>query len=305
MILPKAALVIPTYNAGKLGEKCFAKIQRQGVQPDVLVIDSNSADNTVELATKCGFATHRISQTDFNHGGTRNLAVSLFIQDYDIVIFMTQDAILVTDNAIENLLKAFDNPKVAAVYGRQLPHDNANPLAAHARLFNYPEQSVEKSQEDIPHLGIKTAFISNSFAAYRLSVFNELGGFPDNTILAEDMYLAAKMILAGYNVVYCAEATVQHSHNYTLLQEFQRYFDIGVFQKNESWIQKKFGTASSEGKKFVLSEIRYLWNNAPWLLPKAALATLMKWLGFKLGFAWQKLPLACCKQLSMYKTFWK
>ena len=29
----------------------------------------------------------------------------------------------------------------------------------------------------------------------------------DNTILAEDMYLTAKMILSGYKVAYCAEAT--------------------------------------------------------------------------------------------------
>lgn len=305
MTLPKAVLVIPTHNAGELGVNCFARIQRQSVQLNVLVIDSNSTDNTLEIVQQCGFATHSIKQSDFNHGGTRNLGVSLLEDDTDIVIFMTQDAILASPDSLEHLIKPFGDPDVAAVYGRQLPHFDANPLAAHARLFNYPDESVVKTKADIPYLGIKTAFVSNSFAAYRLSMFKALGGFPENTILAEDMHLAARMILAGYKIVYSAEATVRHSHNYSLLQEFKRYFDIGVFQKNESWIQESFGKAGTEGKKFVLSEISYLWKMAPWLLPKSCVVTLFKWLGFKLGFIWDKLPLWLCLKLSMHKMFWK
>lgn len=69
--------------------------------------------------------------------------------------------------------------------------------------------------------------MSNSFAAYRRSVFEELGGFPEHTILAEDMFMAAKMIESGYKVGYCAESAVRHSHNYRPREEFKRYFDTG------------------------------------------------------------------------------
>ena len=157
---------------------------------------------------------------------------------------------------------------------------------------------------DISALGIKTAFMSNSFAAYRLSVFDKLGGFPDNTILAEDMYLAAKMILSGYKVAYCAEATVFHSHNYTLKQEFQRYFDTGVFQQEQKWIQQKFGSAASEGKRFVLSELKFLSIKSPHLIPKAILSTCVKWLGFKLGYYYYRLPYKWCRVFSMHKGYW-
>lgn len=88
-------------------------------------------------------------------------------------------------------------------------------LAVHARNFNYSSKSIVKSKADIEKFGIKTVFMSNSFAAYRRSVFEELSGFPEHTILAEDMFMAAKMIQAGYKVAYCAEAVVRHSHNYT------------------------------------------------------------------------------------------
>lgn len=50
-------------------------------------------------------------------------------------------------------------------------------LAVHARNFNYSSKSIVKSKADTEKLGIKTVFMSNSFAAYRRSVFEALGGF--------------------------------------------------------------------------------------------------------------------------------
>ncbi|MBN6064006.1 glycosyltransferase family 2 protein [Aggregatibacter actinomycetemcomitans] len=299
-------LCVPTYNADQQWQAWIAAYQQQTRKADeVIVVDSSSFDQTVKWAEAAGFSVHSISQSAFKHGRTRNQAVKFAKSFTDIIVFITQDAILASPDSLANLVAPFENLEVAAVCGRQLPHANATPLAAHARYFNYPAQSKLKSKADITSLGIKTVFMSNSFAAYRRSVFEELGGFPDNTILAEDMYLTAKMMLAGYKVAYCAEATVFHSHNYTLRQELQRYFDTGVFQQEQGWIQQTFGKAASEGKKFVLSEFQFLVKNAPHLLPKALLSNFIKWLGFKLGYHYQKLPYAWCKALSMHKGYWK
>lgn len=57
---------------------------------------------------------------------------------------MTQDAKLVDEYTIRNLLDAFDDPKVGCAYGRQLPHEDATILAACARAFNYPSESRVK-----------------------------------------------------------------------------------------------------------------------------------------------------------------
>lgn len=107
-----------------------------------------------------------------------------------ILWFLTQDAILNNANALERIIDVFiNNDDIAAAYGRQLPHLNANHLATHARLFNYKEHSYVSEKNLIPTMGIKAAFISNSFSAYRISSFKELGCFPNNTILCEDMFL--------------------------------------------------------------------------------------------------------------------
>lgn len=301
----KYAVIIPTRNGGELWRKSALAISEQKCKPsEVIVIDSSSNDDTVTIAKKKSFLLSVIDPKDFNHGGTRNKAVKM-VSSADILVFITQDAVLETSSSLEKIISFFDRePSVSAVCGRQLPHLDANPLATHARIFNYPDQSCIKSSEDIPSMGLKVAFMSNSFAAYRRDVFDLLGGFPENTILAEDMYMASKMILAGYKVAYCAEAAVRHSHNYTPWEEFRRYFDTGVFHACEPWIQEQLGGASNEGLRFVKSELRYLWQHAPLWIPRALLATACKLLGYKLGKNYQKLPKLWRPYFSMYKSYW-
>ena len=301
----KFSVIIPTYNGGSIWLESAKSISEQSIKPDaVYVIDSSSKDNTVAIAESYDFRIKVIPSSIFNHGGTRNDAVK-DLSESDVLIFMTQDAILNSDDAFEKMLACFiHDENVAAVCGRQLPHNDANSLAKHARFFNYPDKSEIKSKKDISNLGIKTAFMSNSFSAYRTRVFNELGGVPDNTILSEDMYLAAKMILAGYKVVYSSEACVRHSHNYTPLQEFKRYFDIGVFHADNKFIMQYFGGAGGEGMKYVISEIKYLLKNAPLLIPKSFCTIGMKFIGFKLGLSYRSLPKFMIRSFSMHERFW-
>ncbi|HHP0717144.1 TPA: glycosyltransferase family 2 protein, partial [Escherichia coli] len=263
-------MIIPTYNGGEVWKKSANNIALYSkIQPhDVYVIDSESEDDTVQVAKAHGFNVKIIEGASFNHGGTRNQAITDNGVVYDVAILITQDAIPL-DGFVNKILSAFEDPLVACAYGRQLPHENANSIAQHARFFNYPAKSVVNTKENIPEYGIKTAFTSNSFCAYRVSIFNLLGGFPDNTILSEDMYYAAKAINAGYKVAYVSEAQVMHSHNYSPIEEFKRYFDIGVFHATEYWIKKDFGGAGVEGKKFIISEIKYLLHKNLTLIPKA------------------------------------
>lgn len=300
-------VMVPVYNGGAVwreAARALALAQRASRHSvRVQVVDSSSKDDSVATAHALGFGVASIASSDFDHGGTRNAAVRG--EQADVYVFLTQDAILDHPAALDALVDAFSDPTVAVAYGRQLPHRDANPIAAHARDFNYGPQSRAAGQEDRARLGIKTVFASNSFAAYRTSVFNELGGFPERNILSEDMYLAARAVLAGYKVAYVATACARHSHNYTPLDEFRRYFDIGVFQADHAWIGQQFGAAEGEGLRFVRSEARYLLARAPLWLPRAALHNVLKILGYRLGRHYRRLPAALCMRLSMQPRYWK
>jgi rhamnosyltransferase len=301
----KTTLCIPTFNAAKTAESFIGALRGQTRQPDeLLVIDSESDDNTVAFFREAGAIVKTISHDSFNHGNTRQLAVEQ-AADADILLFMTQDAILASTDSISNLIACFDNEKVGAVYARQLPAANASPIAAHARLFNYPAVSSTKSNKDISRLGIKSVFISNSFAAYRRSALEAVCGFPKDIIFGEDTYVAAKMLQAGWDIAYSAEATCYHSHNYSFREEFRRYFDIGVFHLREKWFLGFLGKAEGEGKRFAISEMKYLLRNSPWDIPSALLRTVLKYVGYKLGKMENRLLVDINKKLSMNKNYWK
>lgn len=298
-------IFVPVYNGGALWEKS-ALLIRENINKDlinsVMVIDSSSSDNSVDIAKRNGFDVRIIPSSQFNHGGTRNLILKLS-PDSDIVIFLTQDSLL-QHHALENILSVFSDENVAAAYGRQLPHDEANPLAIHARFFNYKMESYKGDLSTKNSLGLKTVFMSNSFSAYRISIFKELGAFPENTILCEDMFFSAKAVLAGYKIAYVADAEVKHSHNYSAIEEFKRYFDIGVFHQYEPWIRKSFGGAGGEGKNFILSELKYLLRHAPLWIPIACINNFAKILGYKIGQNYTKLSPKWRRKLSMHKRYW-
>jgi rhamnosyltransferase len=302
---PSIGLVIPTLNAGARWVETLAAVEYQSIRfKRRLVVDSTSDDATADLARARGFEIKVIPRSEFNHGGTRQLAVEQ-LTDCDIVVLLTQDAILATTHSISEIVRCFDDQSVAVAYGRQLPHVGATAIEAHARLFNYGTVSLRKDAEAIGQFGTKSFFCSNSFAAYRRAIFLGLGGFRCDLILAEDAEYAARAILAGFANVYCATALVRHSHDYTVTEQLRRYFDLGVFEARAAWLNTRFGSHSAEGVRFVSSEFTYLLKNAAWEIPRAFAQFAAKLAGYRLGTAEGWLPTGIKRKLSMSPRFWK
>lgn len=301
----RVAVLMPTLDAGPRFDAVLrALADQQPALQRLAIIDSGSSDGTVAKAQAAGLTVCPIAPSTFNHGATRQMAIEQLAGDAAFVVFLTQDAVLANPQAITCLLGAFDDSSVAAAYGRQLPHADATPVAAHARLFNYPPQSATRTLADADRLGLKACFLSNSFAAYRVSALQQVGGFAPGLILGEDMHLAARLMLAGHAVRYQGDAIVYHSHNYSCLQEFQRYFDTGVFHAQQDWLLRDFGGASREGWKFLVSEVGYLLQHAFWRLPEAGVRTVLKLLAYRLGRRHDRLPRAWQRAFSMHKGFW-
>jgi rhamnosyltransferase len=300
----QVAVVIPTCNAEKDWPRLNKALRQQGFPPcQVLIIDSDSEDGTVDLAAAEGYQLLVIDRRNFNHGGTRQLAVQS-LPWARILIYLTQDAVLADPHALDQLLFAFQDSSVAAAYGRQLPRPGAGPIEAHARMFNYPAESGIRDFESRHVLGIKAAFLSNSFAAYRVDALCSVGGFPSDVIMAEDAVVAGRLLLAGWKTAYVAEAQAYHSHSFTIEQEFRRYFDTGVYHRRESWLREKFGTPGGEGKRFVISELKYL---CPWflhLIPLALVRTILKATAYHMGLRESIWGNKWCRRLSYHRGFW-
>ena len=300
----KVNVYIPTLNGGKRFLQLLEALAGQTLPLQQRVaVDSGSTDGTADAARANGFEVMGLGETGFDHGGTRQLAIDTYPQA-DIYIFLTQDAIPADVSALANLVRAFEDPQIGMAYGRQLPHSDATLQESHARLFNYPSQSQIRSLADADKYGIKTISCSNSFAAYRRNALEAVNGFPSGTIMGEDVIVAGKLLLKGWKMAYTANACVYHSHDYRIREEFERYFDIGVFHSDNRWIFDSFGRADGEGFRYAKSEIGYVGRRNPFSLFKVGGSFVAKWLGYKLGLAYRLLPRALRKSFSMYKGYW-
>ena len=306
LALDRARLIVPVLNGGRRWQEAAHAMRAAVPDPvSVVVIDSGSTDGSDRVACDSGFQLHRIESRTFNHGRTRQWAAEQFCAGREFAVFLTQDAVLEGSHSLTELLSAFSDPAVGAAYGRQVPHAAAGPFEAHVILFNFGIRSETRSLVDAPKLGIKTAYLSNSFAAYRLTALSACGGFPSHLILGEDTCAAVKMLLAGWTIRYCAEARVRHSHAYSIPEEARRYFDFGVLHAQLPELMHNFGAAEGEGIRFVAAETRYVGRHAPLQLPLVPVRNVAKYVGYRLGRAFKRLPRSLCRRLSMTRGYWE
>lgn len=246
---------------------------------------------------------YHLAKEEFDHGGTRDRGVRM--STADLVVCMTQDAMPADETLIEELVKPFDDPEVWAAYARQLPNEDCREVEKYTRSFNYPEQSMVKTKEDLDRLGIKTFFCSNVCAAWQREKYLELGGFVKHTIFNEDMILAGTMIKQGGKIAYCAKAKVIHSHNYSAFQQFHRNFDLAVSQ---TMYPEVFGgiRSESEGIKLVKKSLSYCIKiGKPWLMIQVVTQSAGKLLGYKMGQRYRSLPMWLILRCTMSPSFWR
>lgn len=304
--MSRTALILPVRNAGRHLDRLLPALAAQSLRPDEwLVLDSESSDDSKARLLAAGASVVSVRAADFNHGGTRRLASELCRAE--VLIYLTQDAIPADPDALRRLRDAvLAEDDIGVAYGRQLPQPDAGLLGAHARRFNYPPLSRTKRLADAAELGIKTCFSSDSFAAYRHAALKAVGGFPADVIGTEDAHVAGRLLLAGWAVRYEADARVHHSHDYGLLEEMRRYFDIGVFYGRERWIAEHFGRAGGEGRRFLRSELAAVRGaGQPWRQPEVLLRSALKLTGYRLGHAERWLPPALKRRLSLFPGYWK
>lgn len=298
-------LVIPTYKPGPKLKKSLHRLSKQTV-PFRKIYLVNTEEEFFPKDYVEGYdnvvVTH-IKKEEFDHGGTRNYGASL--SDAQIICFMTDDAVPTDQYLVENLTKAFEDANVAAAYGRQIADPKDNYLEYYTRIFNYPPKSRKKSKADLDELGIKTFFCSNVCSAYRKTEYDAMGGFELKTIFNEDMIMASKLIKAGKVVAYQSDAVVWHWHNYKSMEQLHRNFDLAVSQVTYGGLFDEV-SSESEGMKMVIHTLKHLLTTRRWrYVPKLITDSGCKFIGYKLGQNYRKLPKRFIMWLTMNQTYWE
>ena len=113
------------------------------------------------------------------------------------------------------------------------------------------------------------------------------------------------MLEDDYAVAYAAQARVYHSHNYTCMQQFKRYFDLAVSQTEHPEV---FGGLASEGEgiRLVKKTAAYLLKKGrPWLIPGMIVQSGFKYMGYRAGKCWRVLPGSLVRRWTSNPEYWK
>ncbi|MGH7842549.1 MAG: rhamnan synthesis F family protein [Candidatus Binataceae bacterium] len=226
---PHASVIIPAFNAGRHFKTVLQRLTEQDVQfkYDVLVIDSGSSDDTLDIINSFSAKNVRLQQIankEFQHGRTRNLGNALTEGDY--VALLTQDALPSDRHWLARLIGGFAvSPRVGGVIGRHKAFPEHGPFLARDlnamfdRLADFgPLYSMEQGlPSSIYQAGLNwqmtLQFYSDNNSAIARSVWKILP-YPEID-WGEDQVWAWELLKAGFHKAYVEDACVFHSHRNT------------------------------------------------------------------------------------------
>lgn len=307
---PTVDILIPVYKPDKKFVRLLEMIRRQTYPVRRIIVMNTEKGywNEKGYAGVPGLEVHHLTKEEFDHGATRNAGAGY--SKAQVMIFMTDDAVPRDRYLVERLVEALGRKgpggeTVAMAYARQMAAKDCRLVEQFTRKFNYPDQEKVKTLKDLPEMGIKTYFASNVCCGYRKEVFEETGGFVGNTIFNEDMIYAAGVIKAGYAIAYVPEARVVHSHNLTFREQFRRNFDLAVSQADHPEV---FGGLPSEGEGIRLVKETAKWllkTGRFWLVPSLMAGSGCKYLGYRVGKLYHRLPRAVVLRCTGNQEYWK
>jgi rhamnosyltransferase len=269
---------------------------------EVIAIDSSSVDGTVDLLRNFPVRIEQITAATFHHAHTRNLAASL--ARGRILVFLSQDAVPASELWLSALISSFDDPKVGAAYGRQLPKHGCSVERQDTLGALYGEKRIMKDPACRDGLGYRFYHFSDVNSAIRRSVWEALR-FPEHMRVFEDLGIAKRILDSGWKIVYEPASCVFHSHTHTATGLLKRYFDIGCSLKalkiwDEPGIKR---TMIRDCHKLLRAKLSRLGKADSTSAGAGLLQDMAKSIGLLLGLNQACLPSGLKRRLSAYQVF--
>lgn len=173
---------------------------------ETIVVDNESTDGTADLARSRGAKVISLPRKEFSYPYASNLGAST--AHGEILVFLSAHSFPLSTNWLSAGLKHFDDPRVAGVYSRVLPHEDAT-LAEKLSQVSYYWTKI---------LGVRrvrksgTGVLGSTNCAIRRSLWEKHPFDEAYGLGGEDEAWAKWALAQGYRIICEPKFVVRHSH---------------------------------------------------------------------------------------------
>lgn len=263
----RCSIVIPTWNAGPLVERCLRSLKDHGEadRAEIIVVDDGGTDDTVDRIT-AGWPDVILVRHEENRGFAAACNTGVTRSAHDVVVLLNND-VAATGPFLDPLLAHFRDERVFAVNPRVYQAGDGRPGgglvrgAMHCGLLRL--RWAERESERVS--GGLTLYANGAAMAVSRDKYLALGGF--DTLYApfysEDLDLSYRAYLRGWIVRYEPESRLDHDHGATIGARYDRALIDRVSARNRIlfvWRNVRDG--------------RYLIQHAFWMIARSLGAVL-------------------------------
>ena len=212
---PETSLVIRTRNEEKYFELCLKAILRQSYKNyEIIVVDSESSDDTLKLAKKYGARILPVKVKDFTYGYALNHGIEKTQGKY--IVSLSAHAIPANKEWLQELILPLKNKKTAASTSLQISMKDAWKHVAKDQKKCWPNQKENQN-----------VLMSNASSAFKKEIWEKFK-FDEILTGSEDHHWAKKCLKKNYRVEYANSSVVYHSHNENFKQVKDRFYREGL-----------------------------------------------------------------------------
>jgi rhamnosyltransferase len=270
----KVTIVIPFYKGLCLIKNAITKLdnQKTSFEYDILIINSSEPTYNEQLLNLSKrIKVIAIDSKSFNHGATRNLALTNTSSEF--LVYTVQDAIPLNENWLQFLIQPMIEHQLDAICGKQVVPRlvEYNPIEWFAPLDAPSLSIIQLPTSNYAALSLveKRNYLmwDNVNAAYRRDVLLQ---YPFRTILfGEDRMWINEALNIGLKLAYTGFSVVEHYHHYASTSALKRflaefYIDKKVINLDPTKPKLRLRTLLSWIKALHAVPITFL-NKCKWL----------------------------------------
>lgn len=202
---PLVSVVIANWNRKDDLREAIKSIYNQTYKNvEIIVVDNHSTDGSIEMVRKEFPNVKLIVMPDSSYGACETLNIGMASASGEYVVVIDNDTVL-EKTWIELAVKKFKQSKRVGIIG--------------GKIINYYTKNVEwvytRPVEEWIDKEFKTTVFHGAAVALRKDIIDKVGYYPKNYfIYGNEFALSAKVINAGYDVIYYPKLIAYHKANY-------------------------------------------------------------------------------------------